>query len=1104
MFASAALVVTLFKAQMSPDLLSVTSQPIQHAIEILHKETEATEDTDSVVSSQNTIVDEDALAQLKAAVHSFFGAKAHHATQPQRHLTDANHAVDYIAHCLSDIVFVYPGGSTQDYLGHSLKAWASSATPVRNGRGDLVKVVEMETRTGALTAVQGALADSKKQMTVMATTQALLSMLSNVHALALARQPVVFHIAAQFTDEQLVAHSHVDAILAARNSGAILLSSSNVQEAHDMALVAHLLSHAVQLPVIHYFDGLAAATTLQTAELLPYSQISRIFQQQLPSAVSYSEAYGVAKQLLAQFNYTPFEYVGDKDASTVLVALGASTHALCHAVSSSPSFSSSPESIGLVSVRLYRPWSEIDFIEVLPKTATQIIVLEEGEGLYAFSGPLFLDITSTIRFGGLSIKPRIITAQARHLHHLHAGHMPWLVEQASQGNFIDLQSAPWKRNETEENKNTLKAMFWDGQPSQGTGVQIAHLLHQSTPDPLQVHSVQDSLRVGGAVTSTFITTAKSVPGQLADYVAIHDIAILKEYDVLGLAAPKAIVVVEGPWKHGDDIEVHLTNEFKLKATQLEIQLYAIDSARIMTELELQSTLMIPEAVFHALVPSEQGGAHLESLYTLSESPSEIKRSLSTIVQQIVDKVATALVAIELLPPWTILEINDTVLPLVPVHRTLNAIDTPSLSSSSVAAAEEEESVKVSSDKWHKAAWHSMFKEAYGTTEAVRPHLQEATYVVPLTENRQLTPSTYDRYVFHLEFDTSKADLKYDLGDALGVYGHNDPTQVHAFLSWYGLCENDIVLVGDTPREARSVFQLFSQTLDLFGRPSKKFYEALATHAKDAKEREQLLFLISPLGKEDFKARVEDTVTYEDLLREFTSAHPPVEALVSMISPIKPRHYSIASSQRMHPDSVHLLVVAVEWETKKGSKRYGQCTRYLAGMKVGTLVTVSIKHSVMKLPPLETQPVIMAGLGTGMAPFRAFIQERAMAKAAGKDVGPVVLYFGSRNRHNEYLYGEELEAYQADGVVSHMGLAFSRDQKEKVYIQHKMKEDAEMLHDYLVNKNGHFYLCGPTWPVPDVKDAVVYGLEQYGNIDSAKASALIEEWKEKERYILEVY
>jgi sulfite reductase (NADPH) flavoprotein alpha-component len=262
----------------------------------------------------------------------------------------------------------------------------------------------------------------------------------------------------------------------------------------------------------------------------------------------------------------------------------------------------------------------------------------------------------------------------------------------------------------------------------------------------------------------------------------------------------------------------------------------------------------------------------------------------------------------------------------------------------------------------------MFNDVYGTQDKIRPDLHEETYLVKLTENRRLTPKSYDRNVFHMEFDTSESNLKYNLGDALGVHGVNDTEDVKAFIKWYGLNENDVVLVplGDSGKlESRTVFQVFSQVLDIFGRPSKKFYEALANAATDPKEKEQLLYLVSSEGKDDFKKRVDETVTYEDLLREFTSAKPALEHLVRMISPIKPRHYSIASSQKMHANSVHLLVVAVDWVNSAGKTRFGQCTRYLANLPVGSNVTVSIKPSVMKLPPLDSQPVIMAGLGTGL-------------------------------------------------------------------------------------------------------------------------------------------
>jgi sulfite reductase (NADPH) flavoprotein alpha-component len=150
---------------------------------------------------------------------------------------------------------------------------------------------------------------------------------------------------------------------------------------------------------------------------------------------------------------------------------------------------------------------------------------------------------------------------------------------------------------------------------------------------------------------------------------------------------------------------------------------------------------------------------------------------------------------------------------------------------------------------------------------------------------------------------------------------------------------------------------------------------------------------------------------------------------------------------------------------------------------------------------------MAGLGTGAAPFRAFMQHRAWQRSQGLEVGPLLYYFGSRYRSQEYLYGEEIEAYLASGIISHAGLAFSRDGKNKVYIQHKMGEDKKLLSDLLTRDGeagAYFYLCGPTWPVPDVYEALVCSLTDEKGLERSKAEAYIEELKEQERYVLEVY
>jgi len=224
--------------------------------------------------------------------------------------------------------------------------------------------------------------------------------------------------------------------------------------------------------------------------------------------------------------------------------------------------------------------------------------------------------------------------------------------------------------------------------------------------------------------------------------------------------------------------------------------------------------------------------------------------------------------------------------------------------------------------------------------------------------------------------------------------------------------------------------------------------------------------------------------------------------------MKRREYSIASSQKVTPNSVSLLIVTVNWVDTQKRDRFGQATQYLNTLPIGAPVTVSVKPSVMKLPIKTTAPIIMAGLGTGLAPFRAFVQERAYQKQQGHDIGAVMLYMGSRHQKEEYLYGEEWEAYRDAGIITYMGCAFSRDQAEKIYIQDRMRQTMDEVRQAYFKEDGAFYLCGPTWPVPDVTEVLqeAYETEQKSKgvtkkIDSRRA---IEELKDEGRYVLEVY
>jgi len=417
--------------------------------------------------------------------------------------------------------------------------------------------------------------------------------------------------------------------------------------------------------------------------------------------------------------------------------------------------------------------------------------------------------------------------------------------------------------------------------------------------------------------------------------------------------------------------------------------------------------------------------------------------------------------------------------------------------------------------WVIAAKGLAFKEAYGTQSTLRPDLGIKTSVATVKEHRRLTPESYDRNIFHIEFDLGDSGLKYAIGEALGIHAENDKEEVEEFIKWYGLNPEEVVEVPsrEDPHVLvnRTVYQSLIQNVDIFGRPPKRFYESLADFASDGAEKKALLALAGAEGATEFKRRAEvDTVTFADILLEYPSAHPSFHDIVRIVNPMKRREYSIASSQHVTPNSVALLIVTVNWVDPKGRDRFGQATRYLNGLKVGAPVTVSVKPSVMKLPTKTTAPIIMAGLGTGLAPFRAFVQERAYQKQQGHDIGEVLLYMGSRHQREEYLYGEEWEAYQDAGIITLLGRAFSRDQPQKIYIQDRMRQTLGDIRKAYLENEGSFYLCGPTWPVPDVTEVLQEAIEvQHKTVNGKDAKKVnsrreIETLKEAQRYVLEVY
>ncbi|KAI9205502.1 uncharacterized protein BJ171DRAFT_422965, partial [Polychytrium aggregatum] len=1031
-------------------------------------------------------------------------------------LLSGEEAVAHVAYGLSDLSFVYKV-APEGYLGQPLESLAKDSTP--NAFHKSHKNLALSTREGAATAVHGALA-AGAAVTTVTSSEALPLMIPAMYGIAAERKAVVFHVGSQAITSDLGVVSDYSDVLAASYTGFAFIGSSSVQEAHDLSLVAHLASSVAHQPVLHFFDGARVAKETAKTFVAPYHELSSLTRAiahrhaAVPPVERFPEVVQEVMHELAKFfghEYKLFEYVGAHDAESVIVTLGPASNVVETAVEHARQHGSK---VGVLKIRLLRPWSAEHFVAAIPKTAKRIVVVEQATAA-GTHGPLYLDVTGSFYSGHwTSAIPAISKAHFQAgVEHFHPAAVSAFLAKLSSSRraprIIELSAADVQKSAVADGVH--QAVFWDAQ-EQGTAKvaqAVAQYIASESFGTVQSHTARDDVQIE-PLSSTSLryskthTAVNSHRVQAADYVAIHDVAAVERYNPIVAAKTGATVVINSAAATAAELEKELSDSVRAEIARKQLKVHVVDAQKYAKKFTLylgkstEYVNLILAAVFYKLAPAVDTQHALEHIFAIvrkTETHASIVQTKIAAVHQALDSITH----IHVPAHWASATLDATLLTSVQGSLALPKTSAPS--------EEREQITRVVPS--HRAAWSLLFREAYKTDKKLRPDVDNA-FLVKVTENRRLTPVEYDRNVFHIEMDTTGTGLRYEIGEALGVHGHNSDEDVKTFIKFYGLDPREIVVTervdesGKPSTEVRTVEQILTQVLDIFGKPGKKFYSSLAEFATDIKEREHLNTIASADGADELKRLTEEeTVTFADILERFPSAHPSIEDLVKLVPAIKPRHYSISSSQNMHPDSVHLLVVLVDWRSSTGKTRVGQCTRYLNSLKVGQALTVTIKPSVMKLPKSLTAPVIMSGLGTGMAPFRAFIEERFYWKSQGMEVGPMVLYFGSRNRANEYLYGEELEAYHADGVLSRLQLAFSRDQKKKIYIQHKIAEDADLLAKYILKDEGAFYLCGPTWPVPDVKDALVGAFTAAGTTVE-RANELLEELKEQDRYILEVY
>lgn len=195
----------------------------------------------------------------------------------------------------------------------------------------------------------------------------------------------------------------------------------------------------------------------------------------------------------------------------------------------------------------------------------------------------------------------------------------------------------------------------------------------------------------------------------------------------------------------------------------------------------------------------------------------------------------------------------------------------------------------------------------------------------------------------------------------------------------------------------------------------------------------------------------------DILEHFKSCKPPVEFVLELLPRLQARYYSISSSPKVDAELVSVTAVVLQYNIGERQIK-GVCTNYLAGKQPGDKVPIFVRKSTMRLPHRPNVPVVMVGPGTGFAPFRGFLQERAVLLGQGKEVGDMLLFFGCRHPDHDHIYKDEVDEFVRQGVVSRAHAAYSRAQSEKVYVQHHLWAEREHVWG-VIQRGGNVYVCG---------------------------------------------
>ncbi|ELY4324146.1 NADPH-dependent assimilatory sulfite reductase flavoprotein subunit [Cronobacter sakazakii] len=370
-----------------------------------------------------------------------------------------------------------------------------------------------------------------------------------------------------------------------------------------------------------------------------------------------------------------------------------------------------------------------------------------------------------------------------------------------------------------------------------------------------------------------------------------------------------------------------------------------------------------------------------------------------------------------------------------------------------------------------------------------PYTKESPLTATLSVNQKITGRHSEKDVRHIEIDLGDAGLRYQPGDALGVWYQNDPALVQELLELLWLKGDEPVTVGEKTLPLSEALQWhFELTVN-----TAAIVENYATLTRS----EALLPLVGDKAKlQDYAART----PIVDMVR-FAPAQLEADQLLGLLRPLTPRLYSIASSQAEVENEVHITVGVVRFDIE-GRARAGGASSYLADrLEEDGEVRVFIEHNDnFRLPATPETPVIMIGPGTGIAPFRAFMQQREADGATGKNW----LFFGNPHFTEDFLYQVEWQRYVKEGLLTRIDLAWSRDQDHKIYVQDKIREQGAELWRWIL-EGAHLYVCGDANRMAkDVEQALLEVIAAYGGMDAEAADEYLSELRVERRYQRDVY